>query len=230
MSKLKDLVSRGVRLIVTDADAEAAAEEPRERELAADLLDVEPPRPVTRSQVAADVPDFGAVYAEAGIEPPPHGYGVDKAGEMLENKRLATLGREVRATAVLAALEAAGAPIRDVIQDAVRRDKALDAFEAAKLAEVQELRAKTEARVQAIRDELDAVLRAKNAEIESLKTAAEAAAQALAELQEKKRREEERLHGIVAHFIEGGDNPITKSGAGAGPPAADPPARDVGGN
>ena len=33
--------------------------------------------------------DFGAVYAEAGIELPPHGYGIDKVAEMLESKRLA---------------------------------------------------------------------------------------------------------------------------------------------
>ena len=45
----------------------------------------------------------------------------------------------------MAALEAAQVPMRDVIQDAVLRDKALDAFEAAKEREVQELRAQSEA-------------------------------------------------------------------------------------
>lgn len=226
MSKLSELVSKGVRLIVTEGDPSAnTAPVEREREIAADVLDVEPPRPVERSSVNADVEEFGAVYAEAGVEAPLHGYGVDKAGEMLENKRLATLSREVKATAVLAALEAAGAPIRDVIQDAVRRDKALDAFEAGKTAETQELRAKTEARVQTIRQEIDAFLRTKNAEIESLKAAADAAAQALLRLQERKRREEERLHAIVAHFIEGGENPITTSGsASTGGAAPDKPA------
>ena len=57
----------------------------------------------------------------------------------------------------------------------MRRDKALDAFEAGKAAEVQELRAKTDARVAAVREEIDAFLRAKNSEIESLKGAADAA-------------------------------------------------------
>jgi len=41
---------------------------------------------------------------------------------MLGSKRLASMGREVKAAAVLAALEAASVPIRDVIKDAVLRD------------------------------------------------------------------------------------------------------------
>ena len=129
MSKLKDLVSRGVRLIVTDAPGTEAAEgetAPAERELEipGEAFEAAEPRRVTRSEVPADVKDFAAVYAEAGIEPPVHGYGIDKAAEMLDSKRLSNLGREVKAAAVLAAIEAAGVPLRDVIQDAVKRDKA----------------------------------------------------------------------------------------------------------
>jgi hypothetical protein len=232
MSKLKDFVNKGVRLIVTD---DAAQSEPAEaethatrsapsrtpRELPAELVDAEPPKSVERSQLAADVADFAAVYAEAAIELPLHGYGVDKVGEMLENKRLATMTREVRASAVLAALEAAGVELKDVIQDAVRRDKALDAFLAGKAAEVQELRAQSEARVQAIQEEIQALLRTKNAEIEALKSGAETAARALRALEEKKHKEEERLFTIVGHFAEGAENPVTRSAA----PAPEKPAK-----
>ena len=123
------------------------------------------------------VEDFGAVYEEAGIALPDHGYGVDKVAEMLEGKRLGQLGREVKATAVLAALEAAQVDVKDVIQDAVRRDKALDAFEAAKERELQELREKNETRVRALRQEMEALLTKINAEIESLKAASEEAGQ-----------------------------------------------------
>lgn len=212
MSRLKDLVSKGVRLIVSDADPSAEAsptQASREREIPAAEFEAEPPQSIAQSQVPADVSDFGAVYQEAGIELPPHGYGVDKVAEMLESKRLATLGREVKATAVMAALEAAQVPIREVIQDAVLRDKALDAFEAAKEREVAELRHASEARLEALKAEMDAYLRAKNAEIEELKKAGEQAAQAFMKLQERKRREEQRLHDVVAHFIDGGDNPVT---------------------
>lgn len=224
MSKLSNLVNKGVRLIVTDneqAQPEAEVEAPvartprarTPRELPAEALVAEPPKSVQRSQVAADVVDFSAVYAEAGIELPLHGYGVDKVGEMLENKRLATMAREVKATAVLAALEAAGVELRDVIQDGVRRDKALDAFLAGKTADTQELRGKSDARVEQIREQIAVLLKEKNAEIEALKKAAEAAGQALAKLEERKAKEEERLHGILSHFIEGAANPITRGKA-----------------
>ena len=52
--------------------------------------------------------------------------------------------------------------------------------------------------------------------------AADAAGQAFDRLQEKKRREEERLHGVVAHFVAGADNPISAGGAAAA--QAKPPA------
>ena len=212
MSRLKDLVSKGVRLIVADSEAGAEASPTPtaapEREIPAEAFQQEP-EPVHRSQVAASVEDFGAVYEEAGIELPLHGYGVDKVAEMLESKRLASLGKEVKATAVLAALEAAQVPIREVIQDAVLRDQALDAFEAAKEREVSELRQASESRVEALKAEMDAYLRAKNTEIEQLKQAGDAAAAAFAKLQERKRREEQRLFDVVSHFIEGADNPVT---------------------
>src|SRR2546425_587379 len=95
-----------------------------------------------------------------------------------------------------------------------------DAFEAAKQREVQELRADSERRIQAIKDEIEAFLKAKNGELESLKRAAEAAGEAFVKLQAKKRREEERLFDVVAHFVAGAENPITKS---AGGPAPSPP-------
>ena len=226
MGKLTDIVNKGVRLIVTDtAEAAAPGEATPEREIPpAAFEDVAPPR-VARSSVAASVDGFEAVYDDAGIALPPHKYGVDKVSEMLESKRLSSLGRDVKATAVLAALEAAQVPIREVIQDAVMRDKALDDFEAAKEAEVKDLKAKSEARIASIKDEIDALLREKNAEIEGLKKAAEDAERAFVELQARKRKEEDRLHEVVSHFIEGPENPITTSRRAASPPAPPKPDR-----
>ena len=222
MSKLKDLVSKGVRLIVSETEEGASPSAPAERDLAPESFEDAPPKQVTRSEVKADVADFGAVYQEAGIELPLHGYGIDKVAEMLENKRLATLQREVKATAVLAALEAASVPIREVIHDAVLRDKALDAFEAAKAREVQELQAGSGARIEAIKNEIESFLKEKNAEMEGLKQAKDAADRAFQALQAKKRREEQRLFDLVAHFLEGGSNPITTASPVSPPP---PPAK-----
>ena len=167
------------------------------------------PPPPARSDVAMEVEDFGAVYEEAGVVLPDHGYGVDKVAEMLQGKRLSQLAREVRATAVLAALEAAQVDVADVISDAVRRDKALDTFEAAKERELHELRATNEGRVRQLRQEMEALLTKINAEIERLKEAAERAEKVFSALQVRKRREEERLHDVVSNFVEAPENPIT---------------------
>ena len=131
----------------------------------------------------------------------------------------------MKATAVLAAIEAAGVAVRDVIQDAVRRDKALDDFEAAKEAEVKDLKTRSETRVQAIKEEIDAFLRAKNQEIEELKQAADGAVAAFTQLQTRKRREEDRLQEIVSYFVEPSDNPITTQSSRPAPP---PPPRSSG--
>lgn len=222
MSKLKELVNKGVRLIVADTPEHPAEAAPQERDLPPEEFAEAEPRSVGKSAVAADVEDFGAVYEEARIELPLHGYGVDKVAEMLQSKRLESLGRDVRATAVMAALEAAQVPVKDVLQDAVLRDRALDAFELAKEREVKELRAEAERRIHAIKDEIESFLKAKNAELESLKKAGEAAQEAFVKLQARKRREEERLYDVAAHFVEGAPNPITTNATSSSSPPPPP--------
>jgi hypothetical protein len=134
---------------------------------------------------------------------------------MLSGKRLATLSREVRATAVMAALEAARVDVQDVIEDGIRRDKALDAFEAAKERELAEGKAANETRIQSLRKDLDELLRKINTEIEKLKQESAQAESAFAALQIRKRQEEARLHDVVAHFVEGA-NPISTGPGAAG--------------
>jgi hypothetical protein len=225
VSKLRDFVSKGVRLIVTeteDASAQAPEGLPAGGEISAEALQPEPAAAVA-SELPADVEDFGAVYQEAGLELPLHGYGIDKIAEMLQNKRLSSLSREVRATAILAALEAASVPVMDVIKDAVRRDQALDAFEASKERQARELRARNEARVEQVKQEIEAFLLEKNGEIEQLKKEIEAASQAFSQLQVRKQREEERLYETVSLFAEGLENPITTSRRTAGQAAPPKP-------
>jgi Skp family chaperone for outer membrane proteins len=163
---------------------------------------------------------------EAGIALPGHGYGVDKVQEMLSGKRLAPLAREVKATAVLAALEAAGVPIRDIVQDAVQRDNALDAFEAAKEKELAEIRARNAARVDSLQAELKALSQKISGEVESLQKQSDEAAAAFAALRQRKQQEEQRLFEVVSHFIEGGDNPVTAPGVAPARPGSPSPAKE----
>ncbi|HEY2940993.1 MAG TPA: hypothetical protein VGN09_01035 [Vicinamibacteria bacterium] len=144
--------------------------------------------------------DFRSIYAEAGITTPAHGYGVEKVSAMLANAHLASRPRDVRATAALAALEAAQVPLRDVIDDAVLRHKALAAFEAAKALELQATRTRCRSRIEALQEQVRVFLAARNGEIDALNRAVQAARQQLAQLQSRKQREEERLLRVVTHF------------------------------
>src|SRR5512136_692559 len=95
MSKLRELVSKGVRLVVAETD-EAGGAVPAasaSKEIPADQFPLAAPdrAPVPVSAVPADTDGFDPVYAEASISVPAHGYGIAKVAEMLENKRLASL-------------------------------------------------------------------------------------------------------------------------------------------
>ena len=160
----------------------------------------EPRSPHWRAR--ADVTDFRPVYAEAGITTPAHGYGVEKMAAMLANARLASRSRDVRATAALAALEAAQVPLRDVIDDAVLRHRALAAFEAAKALELQATRTRSRSRIEALQEQVRAFLATRNGEIDGLNRGVQAARQQLAQLQARKQREEDRLLRVVTHFVE----------------------------
>ena len=157
----------------------------------------EPRSPHWRAKADAD---FRSIYAEAGITTPAHGYGVEKVSAMLANSHLASRAPDVRATAALAALEAAQVPLRDVIDDAVLRHKALAAFEAAKALELQATRTRSRSRIEALQEQVRVFLASRNVEIDSLNRAVQAARQQLAQLQARKQREEDRLLRVVTHF------------------------------
>ena len=175
------------------ASPRSRPEEPRPRA-------EEPRSPHWRAK--ADVTDFRAVYAEAGITTPGHGYGVEKMAAMLANPHLASRPRDVRATAALAALDAAQVPLRDVIDDAVLRHRALAAFEAAKALELEAVRNRSRSRIDALQEQVRLFLASRNSEIDALNRALQAARHQLAQLQSRKLREEDRLLRVVTHFVE----------------------------
>lgn len=210
MSRIADLLGRGVRITVGDLPAGAASEIP------ADFFDAGELRPPLRSDVPVDVQEFEAVYAEAAVPVPFRGYGVDKMAEILESKRLASLPREVRIAAVMASLEAASVSLPQVLKDAALRERALEGFVAAKEREGDALRQRNESRVAALREEIEEYVGEKNGEIEGLKRSSDNATSAFAQLQLRKRQEEQRLREVLAHFVGDSENPVPRaSNAGA---------------
>src|SRR5215469_8349455 len=112
-----------------------------------DPLDADAPaKPVSAAQSVAEIartvapePKFSApvanpgsfedIYQAAEIPPAPQGYSILKVAEMLQSEHIRSMPVDVKRSSILVALDAAGVDVKDVIQDAVRRDKALDTFE-----------------------------------------------------------------------------------------------------
>ena len=72
---------------------------------------------------------FDEIYQPAEIPAPAHGYTILKIAEMLQSEHIRSLPAEVKRSSILVALDAAGVKLQEVIEDAVRRDRALDTFE-----------------------------------------------------------------------------------------------------
>jgi hypothetical protein len=194
--------------VVTDesdasTEPEAAAAAPRR---AADLV-AEAPQAEPALEAVSSTVDLAAVYESAKITSPPHGYSVLKVAEMLASDHLRSLPPEVKRKSILVALDAAGVKVDDVVQDAVRRDRALDTYERVLQQHVDELTSKVAADNQQILDEIarhSAELRAK------IDANSRQVADAQAELvawRVRKQQEETVIAETVGHFVS--ENPIS---------------------
>jgi hypothetical protein len=81
------------------------------------------PQPGTSSANAG----FEEIYRTARL--PASQWGIPKLREMAESPHLAGMNTEMKRCAILMALDAAGAKIEDILQDAVLRQKALNEYE-----------------------------------------------------------------------------------------------------
>jgi hypothetical protein len=80
---------------------------------------------------------FEAVYLDAGIKPTGKNYTILKVAEMVNSRHLSDMTPEAKRNSLMMALEAAGAEIGDLLQDAVTRNRALDEYEEERQEEVR---------------------------------------------------------------------------------------------
>lgn len=73
--------------------------------------------------------EFDRVFEAAGIKPPAHGWTIPRLQQLLQTEQYKSMPREAVQQAILGVLAADKVPVDDLVQDAVRRDKAIDAFE-----------------------------------------------------------------------------------------------------
>jgi hypothetical protein len=160
---------------------------------------------------------FEEIYGAAEITPPEHGYTILKIIDLLHSEHIRNQSRDVKRSSLLLALEASGVKPEEVVQDAVRRDKALDtyehvqqqalqALEARKTKENQDLQAEIERRI----NELQSHVQANNDEVTKAK-------EQFYGWQLKKQQEEQKIADAVSYFTS--EKPMTTAGQAAAPPS-----------
>jgi hypothetical protein len=166
--------------------------------------------PPESADEGGDIPDFPAIYRAAGVVDPPHGYSAYKVLEIFASPGFASLDMRAKAAALTGFLNMSPAgpvPITDVVQDAVRRDQALDKFEdflRNKLGARSEQIDKENAQLQA---EIDEVTRRNREKMEANRGALEAEQGRFTRWLSTKRAEERKLFDAVNPFVE--KNPIS---------------------
>lgn len=171
-----------------------------------------------------DPASFDEVYRAAEIRQPAHGYTILKVAEMLASEHIRDLPPKVKRSSVLLALDAAGVKIEEVIQDAVSRDRALDAFERVQQKAVEELETRKTRENRQIQAELDRLIAEHKARIQANEQEVAKEQERFAAWRLKKQQEEERIAEAVSHFVL--ENPITTGPAPQ--PGPQPPVKPKG--
>ena len=162
---------------------------------------------------AKDLPGFAEIYRAAGIVDPAHGFTAFKVLDILGSPELAQLEGRARAAALATFLKmnpAGAVSIADVLEDAVRRDQALDQFEKFLQTKLADRAANADKEIARLQAELDAAQKRLREAIDGERRAVDAARVEFEAWRETKRTEERRLADAVAPFVE--ENPITREG------------------
>ena len=158
---------------------------------------------------------FAEIYQAAEIPTPTHGFTIEKVGDMLRSEHIRNLPRDVKRSSVLVALEASGVPIQDVIQDAMKRDQALDTFESVQEKALNQLQAQKEQENQQVQAELDRVMAEQRSKMQANNDAVAKEKERFFAWRLKKQEEEQKIADTVSYFVT--DNPIGTGGHVATP-------------
>jgi hypothetical protein len=201
-------------------ESEATSPTPSAAQAVADIARSVSPvgPPPTFTATVANPTSFAEIYQAAEIHPPTHGFTIEKVGDMLHSEHIRSLPRDVKKSSILVALEAAGAPIQDVIQDAMKRDQALDTFESVQERALNQLEAQKTQENQQIQAELDRLLGDHKARIQANNDAVAKEKERFFAWRLKKQEEEQKIADSVSYFVT--ENPI--AGGHAASPATAP--------
>lgn len=188
------------------ADAGAAPE--RVADIAAATAS---PSEATFRDATATPTNMTEIYDSAQIGVPAHGYTVLKVAEMLQSEHIRALPAEVKQKSIMVALDAAGVKIADIVEDAVKRDRALDTYERVLQKHLEELRTQKAAENQRLEDEINQRVAELKARVDQNNADLGAEQNNLLAWRVRKRQEEDRIAEAIGYFVS--ENPITTSTA-----------------
>lgn len=201
------------------------------------LASVPAPRPIDEKSLPAGegggvgIPDFPDIFRAAGITEPAHGYTAYKVLEILSSDGFAGLEPKAKAAALAGFLKmnpTGPVPLADIIQDAVRRDQALDKFEDFLKAKLEGRRTEIEKENAKLQSEIDALTLRNREKMEQNRQSLAGERGKVERWQAVKRLEEKKLFDAVSPFVD--SNPVSLGPAAARPPepAAPPAGRNNG--
>ncbi len=166
----------------------------------------------------SDPTSFDEIYKAAEIPPAPQGYSILKISQMLESEHIRNLPSDVKKSSVLVALDAAGVDVKEVIQDAIRRDRALDTYERVQQRAADELEARKTKENGEIQAQIDKYVTEQRAKIQSNNEEVSREKERFAGWRLKKQQEEKKIDEAVGYFVS--EKPNTTGPVNAPPPTS----------
>lgn len=174
----------------------------------ADLVAGEP-RPTFNAEASGDLAakSLEEIYLEAGLGD--SRCSVDELAKLLENPSLTSHPMSVKVVAVNLALSAKGVGMDVPIADAVRRDRALDAYQAMLDERARAAEQRNSAEIEQLTREAEEYLKRKQEEMEALRAETAEAKRQSADFALRREVEERRLAELISPFLEGKPGPVS---------------------
>ncbi len=188
-------------VFVSVEDEEKKAEEAKapEGEKRVEIAEPELEQPVAR--VGEELPSFEAIFQAFGIKEPASGFTVYRAEELLKSVHLKNASAEIRRSALMVALEALRIPPEEVIQDAVKRDKALTQFEKIEERRLRELEQKKSEENKRLQEEMERIFNEIREKMEDNNNMLKELREKFQSWQQDKEKEEQRLSNVLQYFV-----------------------------
>ena len=170
-----------------------------------------PPAAPASAKVNLAEEPFEEIYKAAGL--PASQCSVDDLAKLLENPMVANQPTNIKVVAVNLTLSAKNLTTEEPITDALRRDRALDAYQAMLAERVVTIEQRNAAKLQQISQEVEEYLKRKQAEMDALKAEVATVKTQSVEFAIRREIEEKRMADLITPFLDGKPNPVTVGNA-----------------